>query len=310
MEALLVSVVIVTWNRKADVMAAVQSIYDQAYEHVEIIVVDNGSTDGTAEALRRAYPGVRLIGLGQNLGAAAGRSAGLDATRGDVIFTLDSDAILAHDTLTRVVAKLQEEPEVGIITCKIVNTFTGELDAWIFTEKDKADQDRTFLSYSFCSAGSAIRKEVIDRVGAFWDMLFIYCEEDDLSLRVWDAGYKILYLPEALVYHRASPEKRVTHAKREYFDLRNSLYIYLVRYPWWLLLLFAPLQVGISLVKGIRRGCVRLILLALLDVVRQGPGLWRQRRPISNRTARYYLRLQREHGPLRWDLVSWLKYKT
>ncbi|MDQ4076990.1 MAG: hypothetical protein M3220_12180, partial [Chloroflexota bacterium] len=144
----------------------------------------------------------------------------------------------------------------------------------------------------------------------FWDKLFIYCEEDDLSLRVWDAGYKILYWPQALVYHRESPQKRVSHSMREYFDLRNSLYIYLVRYPWWMLCLFAPLQIGISLFKGLRGGYVHEVLPALTEVVRELPSLWEERCPISNGTARQFLSLQREHGPLSWDLVSWLRYKT
>lgn len=306
----LVSVVIVTWNRKADLLEAVRSVYDQSYPNVEVVVVDNASSDGTAETLQGSYPEVKLVALEHNTGAAAGRSVGIAAATGDIVFMLDSDASLAPDTLSVLVHKFQGEPDVGIITCKIVNAFTGELDAWIFTEKDKADQDMEFLSYSFCSAGAAIRKEVIDRTGLFWDRLFIYCEEDDLSLRVWDAGYKILYWPQATVYHRESPQKRVASGKREYFDLRNSLYIYLVRYPWWMLGVFAPLQIGISLFKGFRGGHVAEVLPALPEVLRELPALWQERRPIRNQTALRYLTLQRERGPLSWDLVSWLRYKT
>jgi GT2 family glycosyltransferase len=306
----LVSVVIVTWNRKDDVLEAVQSVHAQAYENVEIVVADNASTDGTAEAIRRCYPAITLLELSRNSGAAAGRSAAISVSRGDIVFMLDSDASLTHDTLSRIVHKFQEEPEVGLITCKIVNAFTGKLDAWIFTEMDKADQDVEFLSYSFCSAGAAIRREVVDRAGLFWDKLFIYCEEDDLSLRVWDSGYKILYYPQALIYHRESPQKRVSRTNRDYFDLRNSLLIYLVRYPWWMLGMFAPLQIGISLFKAFRGGYLGAVLPALSDVARELPSLWRLRRPIRNDTARRYLGLQREHGPLSWDVASWLRYKT
>ena len=76
MESMLVSVVIVTWERKADILVAVQSIYDQAYKNTEIIVVDNASTDGTADALRTIFPSIKLIILNRNLGAAAGRNPG------------------------------------------------------------------------------------------------------------------------------------------------------------------------------------------------------------------------------------------
>lgn len=309
METPLVSIVIVTWNRKADVLEAVRSIYDQVYRNIEVIVVDNCSTDGTAEALRDTYPGVSLIALERNTGASHGRSMGIAAASGAIVFTLDSDASLGQETLTNIVRKFQAEPTVGIISCKIVNAFTHELDAWIYSERDKADQNVEFLSYSFCSAGSAIRREVIERIGSFWDLLFIYREEDDLSLRAWNAGYKILFLPEAIVYHRVSPHRRVDSSKQLYFELRNSLFIYFVRYPWWMLLRFGSLKIATSLVRGVSTRCVPYILRALVDVVRQLPLLLKQRRPVSDDVAHFYLNLQRQHGPLRWDLVSWLKYK-
>lgn len=313
MQSPLVSVVIVTWNRQADVLAAVHSVYDQAYPHVEILVVDNGSTDGTVEALHRAHPEITIIALDHNWGAAAGRNPGIVAAKGDIIFLLDSDASLRSDTLAKVVSKFQSDPGLGIVACKIVNAQTGELDpnsGWIFSERDKAEQDQAFLSYSFCSAGAAIRSEVIERVGLFWELLFIYREEDELSLRVWDADYEVLYYPDARVCHRASPQKRVASSRREYFDLRNSLYIYLARYPWWMLVLFVPLKIAVGLVKGLGRGCMGETLRALADVARNSPSLLKQRRPISRETARRYLALQREHGPLRWDLSSWLRVKA
>jgi GT2 family glycosyltransferase len=144
----------------------------------------------------------------------------------------------------------------------------------------------------------------------FWDLLFFGREGDDLSLRVWDAGYEVLYWPEAIVYHRVSPERRVSGCQRDYFDLRNSLWIYAVRYPWWMLALFLPLRVGVGLVKGIRKGCIGYALLALRDAARQSASLRRQRRPVRNETARHYLHLLREHGPLGWDLASWLRHKA
>jgi GT2 family glycosyltransferase len=308
----LISIVIVTWNRKEDILEAIQSIYDQDYRNFEVIVVDNNSTDGTVEALSRAYPAVRLVALDQNMGASGGRNAGIAVARGEIIFILDSDAALDKDTLSKIVHKFQIKPEVGVISCKFLNTHTGELDpyTWHCTESAKADQDLEFPCYQFSECGSAIRKEVLDQAGLFWDLLFFDREGEELSLRIWDAGYEVLYWPEVIVYHRASPEMRVAGCERLYFDLRNSLYIYLARYPWWMLACFVPLKMGTSLVKGARKGCLRQILQALLKVIRQLPTLWQQRRPISNKTARLYLKLQRDRGPLAWDLASWLKYKA
>ena len=103
----LVSVVIITWNRKDDVLESVQSIYKQNYQNVEVVVVDNGSTDGTADALAQVFPAVKIVTLNRNTGVSEGRNLGVAAATGEVIFFLDSDASLGHDTLSNIVRKFQ-----------------------------------------------------------------------------------------------------------------------------------------------------------------------------------------------------------
>jgi GT2 family glycosyltransferase len=309
----LVSVVIVTWNRKAEVLKTVQSVHDQKYKYVEIVVVDNASTDGTVEALRQAYPEIKVIRLEENLGASAGRNPGISAAEGEIVFLLDSDASLGKETIQNAVHKLQEHSEVGVIACKVVNADTKQLDriaGWIYSEKDKVDQDQEFLSFSFSECGCAIRKEVLDEVGFFWDSLFFGGEGEELSLRIWDAGYSILYSPDSIIYHRVSQNQRVENCERQYYTLRNMLYIYLLRYPWWMLPIYIPIKTLISLIRALRRKCVKVILGALLDVLKLLPSLLKERQPIKSQTGRHYMRLQREHGPWRWDLVSWFRFKT
>lgn len=308
----LVSVVIITWNRKEDVLESIQSIYDQNYQNVEILVVDNGSTDGTAEALAQRFPAVKVFALSRNAGVSAGRNLGVCAAKGEIIFFLDSDASLAEDTLGSVVQKFQHDPATGVISCKILNFYTQEVDriGWIFNQTDKMNQDVAFSSYSFCEGGAAVRRQVFDRAGLFWEDLFFGREGDELSLRVWDAGFKILYWPEATVYHRVSPHKRIAGGERSYFDLRNCLYIYFVRYPWWLLLRFVPLKIGVALIRGIRNGYSRQVLRAVITVVAELPALLKQRQPISHETARHYLALQRAHGSLSWSVISWMRHKS
>jgi len=308
-----VTILIITWNRKNDVMETIQSIYDQSYRNFEIIVVDNGSIDGTVQALGEMYPQVRTVSLEKNMGVSIGRNEGISIARGDIIFLLDSDGSPDQDTLRKIVNRMQEDPGIGVINCKIVNASTRKLDGgpgWVYSAKMVALQDEEFSSYSFSEGGAAIRKDVLDKTGLFWDYLFFGCEGQELSLRILDAGYTILYYPAAVVFHRASPNARVNEMQRDSHNLRNSLSLFLVRLPWWLFLMLAPLKIFAKLLKGIRRGYLHKILGALRDFIRQIPVLLKQRAPIRDETARVYFKMLRKQGPLSWDFLTWLKEKT
>jgi GT2 family glycosyltransferase len=313
MASSLISVVIVTWNRREDALETIRSVHEQTYQYFETVVVDNGSTDGTEQAIRATYPGVTLVTLERNVGVSAGRNAGIAVACGDIILCLDSDASLGRDSLANIVEKFEADPEIGVVNSKIVNAYTKKIDGgpgWVYSEKQKAYQDTEFSSWSFSETGAAIRREVFEKVGLFWERLFFGSEGQELSLRVLDAGYKIVYFPEAIVYHRVSPQQRIGGREREYQFLKNNLCIYIVRYPWWVLSWYLPLRTSAVLIRGVRRGYLRYILRALAEVGCDLKALLRERRPVSNGTARRSLKLQREHGPLSWDLMSWLKYKT
>jgi len=194
-----------------------------------------------------------------------------------------------------------------------VNASTRKLDGgpgWVYSSKMVALQDQEFFSYSFSEGGAAIRKPVLNKVGMFWDFLFFGCEGQDLSLRILDAGYSILYFPTAIVYHRASPHSRVNEKERDSYNLLNSLSIYLVRFPWWLFMLLTPIKIFAKLFKGLRRGYLRSVLSALHSFIQHIPYLLKQHSPIRNKTAKAYLKLLREQGPLSWDLITWLREKT
>lgn len=312
MKETLISVVILTWERMADVLNAVQSVYDQAYQNFEVIVVDNGSSDGTVEALHKAFPLIHLIVLGCNMGSAAGRNPGILAAKGDIIFLLDSDAMLRHDTLNTIVHKFRTSPEAAVLTCKILNSATHELDVntWIYAENDKADQDLEFPSFSFCECGVAFRRIVFERAGLFWDILFFGREGEELGLRVLDAGYQIFYYPKAVIFHNASPLQRVAGGKWEYYNLRNCLFIYFVHYPWWMLIIFGTLKIATSFIRTLKRSQIHFAFQALIDFGRQLPYLYKMRHPLTDAAAFHYLRLQRDHGILTWNLTSWFKYKS
>mgnify|MGYP005817819783 CR=1 FL=1 len=308
-----VSVVIVTWNRKEEVLESIRSVYDQACADFEVIVVDNGSNDGTCAAVREAYPDVRLIELDRNLGPTGGRNAGFRVAHAEVVFCLDSDASLGRDTLATVVRRFAQDPRLGVINSRIVNAYTGEPDpnaGWAYSEKQRAHSGEEFYTHNFSEAGCAIRRTVLEKVGPFWERLFFGGEGEELGIRVLDAGFRILYLPQSIIYHRAPSGKMRPDPSRRYYNLRNSLFIYLVHYPWWMLIWFVPLKIAACTIQGLRQGSARWVLAALRDTARELPALWKERRPIRNETARVYLHFQREHGALSWSVTSWLANKA
>lgn len=309
----LVSVVIAAWNRRQDVLQTIRSVMEQDFPDFEIVLVDNASTDGTSDAVLAFFPDARLVQLSENRGATGGRNAGIAAARGEIILCLDSDASLDIGTMRVIVQKFRSDPSIGAVNSRVVNAQTWDFDSvagWAYSEKQKARSGEEFFSHTFSETGCALRRETLEKAGPFWERLFFGREGEELALRILDAGYRILYCPSAVVLHRISPRKRFVSTERRYYDFRNSLYIYLARYPWWMALWFLPLKVAAELVKGIRLGRLDWFAAALRDTLRAFPSLMKERKPIGPRTARAYLRFQREQGALSWNLSSWLKYKT
>lgn len=225
-----VSVVYVNWNRKADVAHSVKLLRRQHFRDFEIVVVDNGSSDGSAAELS-ALPGVRVLALPANRGPAAARNAGVEAARGEYCVFLDSDAALSRRGLGRLVEQLDREPDVGVIGCRILNAYTRKLDQWIYAQRALDSEKQRFDTYSFSAAGAIVRRDLFREVGGFWEKLFIYNEEVELSIRILRNGFRIRYDPDAVVLHRVAPHGRTGRGRYYYFQVRNWIWTYYRHYP-------------------------------------------------------------------------------
>ncbi|HJV94371.1 MAG TPA: glycosyltransferase [Azonexus sp.] len=224
-----VDVIILSWNRPEDTIAAIASAAEQEGVHQRILIVDQGSeADNLSrlEAYLADVPNATLQKLGRNSGVAGGRNLASAMGSAPYIVALDSDAVFAdRHALATAVAHLDAHPELCAIGFRIDNYFTGENDATSWDYPPECRPDTGFPATRFIGAGHALRRQVFEAVGGYDDRLFFCGEELDLSYRMLNAGYRIAYVPAVGIRHKVSPEHRVMWGKgRYYYTVRNSLY--------------------------------------------------------------------------------------
>ncbi|MDR3633694.1 MAG: glycosyltransferase [Isosphaeraceae bacterium] len=271
-EAIKVSFIVVTWNRLDDVLRNIGYLSKSRLCGFEILVVENGSTDGSAERLE-ALDSIRLIRLDTNVGPAAARNAAVACARGEYLVFLDSDALLSKKGAARLVERMDREPTLGIIGCRIVNAYSRRLDQWIYPFPPSTHEHLDFETYSFSAAGAIVRAEAIRSVGGFWDDLNIYNEEVDLSIRMIRAGYRILYEPRVAVFHCVSNQGRLGSDAFWRFQIRNWIWIFYRYYPpverWRMISLYVLLYLAKGVATRRLAACVTGIVegLRAVDVI-------------------------------------------
>lgn len=230
----LVSVVILNYRRREELVRVVGSVFAQEYQPREIIVVDNASGDSTAEFVAERFPEVRVLVMPENLGCG-GRNRGIEAARGQYVVTLDNDVRFeTTKELERIVAKFQERPEAAILVFKILHDQTGRLHLrdWCHPRSAREYSDREFETYYIAEGASAIRRSDFLRLGGYYEPFRIGGEGWDLALRVLDAGLKILYCPSICVRHAMAMETRGGR-RPYYFYTRNSIWTAFKDYSGW-----------------------------------------------------------------------------
>lgn len=227
----LVSVVMLAWNRKQEVEIGLREMQKLNYPNVEMIVVDNGSSDGTAQMVYENFPKTNLVRLHKNTGMT-GYNVGLATARGKYVIMLDDDSHLAPDAISNMVKlwETEENRDVGAMAFRVVNPINGSLVTHLWEERlNVAEPGREREITSFAACGAAVRRDVLDEVGYFDDDFFLYATEDDLSIRIWDAGYKIVYEPRCGSFHRESQLMR--NWKRYGFGFRNATWFNIKHLP-------------------------------------------------------------------------------
>lgn len=266
-----VSVVIPTYNRRKELIAAVQSILKQSYKVGEIIVVDNASLDDTLihlEKLASKHRQIKIIKNKKNTGVTGGRNKGIDYAKGDYILFFDHDMVADLKMVAELVTCIEKEKSAGIITPKIyfwdqkdiiwsagtdVNLVTGQT---IFYGGKDVGQYNTVREVAVAPAVLLVRKEVIKKIKEFDDIFFATYEDTDFCFRAKDAGFLTYYTPKAVAYHKIPYDAYWSNQKlleRAYWVGRNRI-IFMKRYAqiFFVFLLFLPVFICYYAVLAIK----------------------------------------------------------
>lgn len=236
-----ISIIILTLNSVRFIKSSLDSVFTQDYQDFEVIIVDNGSKDGTVSFIKENYPRVILIENKENLGAAGARNQGIRVSKGKQILTLDCDIILEKGFLRKMMSFEEEiEKSVGMFQSKILNVdkktiyscgiYLSKLRRFFDIGKGRFDNGQFNNSryiFGACSAAALYKKEMLDEIkqdaGYFDERFFFLVEDVDLSWRAQRKGWKALYYPEAVCYHLGN-SSNTSQKMRQYLCFRNRYY--------------------------------------------------------------------------------------
>ncbi len=246
-------VIIVTWNGKNQVTECLQSIYSAKHDKdMHVFIVDNGSVDGTTNAVRKKFPQVTLIPLPKNLGFTGGNNVGIkQALRNgaDYIWLLNNDTKIESNAFS--ITGAFTYPRVGIAGSKIYFApgYEYHLDNYTKNQQGKVlwyaggliDWDNMYSSHRgvdeidhgqynaigktefITGCSMMISKEVFEKIGFFDERFYLYLEDVDFCLRAKQMGYKLLYVPQSIIWHNNAGSSAVGSQLHQYYMTRNRM---------------------------------------------------------------------------------------
>ena len=294
------SIIVVNWNGKRYLEECLLALLAQTYSPYEVILVDNGSHDGSVDFVAERFPQVRIIENGENLGFAAGNNVAIRVARGDYIVTLNNDTRAEPDWLEELVKVTEADPRIGMCASKMLFYYhTGVLNstgisldragiAWDRRggERDDGREREPIEIFGPCAGAALYRQEMLDEVGLFDEDFFAYHEDVDLAWRARSRGWRCMYSPRAVVYHVHSGTGLEGSAFKNRLLGRNKIWTMVKNYPVPQIFLFLPLIAFYDLASAFysllkRRDASPLRgRLASLGVLRQ---MLRKRREIQRR---------------------------
>jgi GT2 family glycosyltransferase len=238
----LVISVILNTNRREDTLACLESLRRNTYPRQQVIVLDNASTDGSVEAIRSEFPHVHLIQLEDNQGYAGNNNVGIRAAldlQADWVLVLNEDTLLADDCLEQLVKHAHPDPEIGIAgplvyhhsEPAVIQSAGGKLGAnWesihiAQNEPDVGQFSRPRRVDWISGCALMVRREVIEQVGMLEARFFYYWEETEWCLRARRAGWEVVHIPSARLWHKGVQRDYQPSPNVTYYSTRNRLFM-------------------------------------------------------------------------------------
>lgn len=245
-----VAIAILNYNGREVTAECLDSLAEIDYSGHEVVVVDNGSQDGSQAFFKASYPDVTLIENGENIGFTGGNNAAINYALErdfDYVLLLNNDTVVAPSFLTELVKVAQARDDVGMLNPKIyfydypellwygggrISFFRG-VEHFGFGKSCSPELNRQREVDFITGCAFLIKRAVLEKVGPLDDRLFIYCEDLDWSFKVREAGFKGLYVPESVIWHKEGidTKKNKSNAFRKYLATRNLLFVFYRHFP-------------------------------------------------------------------------------
>lgn len=258
------SIIIVTFNSRADIDACLRSLTDGIHIDREIVIVDNASTDGTAQHIRERWPGVRLVGLGANLGFARATNIGIQQTFGELVLLLNPDTLVGAGAVDGLVAALERDPHAAVAGPRIVGADGhGELSFGRMIQPltepvqkllmignqrrlpvvqgitERMTRRRQYVDWVTGACLLTYRAD-LESVGLMDERFFLYMEDVDLCASMRARGRRVLFVPDVEVVHRRGASAQP--AAREAAYRQSHLAFYQKHHPAWVPLVRAYIR--------------------------------------------------------------------
>jgi GT2 family glycosyltransferase len=244
-----ISIVIVNWNGRKFLPECLESLRHQAYRRFSIILVDNGSNDGSIDFVIHNYPEVKTIALSKNVGFSVANNIAIKTVKTEYVALLNNDAVAHPLWLQSLMGALESCPEAGFAASKILYYDNPEIidragDSYTRAGagllRGRAEPASSYNKqewiFGACAAAALYRTRMLRDIGLFDEDFFLLYEDVDLSFRAQLRGYKCLYVPEAIVHHKVSSSIIYDSPTSVYYGHRNLEWVYIKNMPAGLIL--------------------------------------------------------------------------